>query len=366
MITDPKNASHEKEMDEQYTTFSKTHQPIIGIPVPVQQGNQGPLLLADAVGAWAIERMLGRVFLIPLWPFPTHKQVYQSLWSLMQSMDGLLLPAGLQETNWYAQWKEGERPPEPQAWPIFWEIALAQLATYVGMPILAIADGAEKWNVALSGKGVERVTDLSQSAPTTPDSWDRRAIRVRAQSKLATYLQPALNGQDGEQTPWELAFMPHQGVEKLASGLRSCAQLEDTSVAAFERKDTAFGLGILGRLDWGLDQSYGMTLFDAFLNACRSFDYIRQQQNGWESSRDTICEAVYERVTLGQSLLSTPQNAYGEKPQRPRSLSVPLTSPSSSSNESVRKQKRLRQRSHTPTKQDLNAVRWKRLKSGVK
>src|SRR6266567_7791788 len=77
------------------------HQPIIGIPMHVSQGSQGPLFLADAVGAWAIERMQGRVFLIPLWPFPTHKHRYQSLWSLMQSMDGLLLPAGIAGTDWY-------------------------------------------------------------------------------------------------------------------------------------------------------------------------------------------------------------------------------------------------------------------------
>src|SRR5579859_3932639 len=63
------------------------HQPIIGIPIPVQQGHQGPLLYADAVGTWAIERMRGRVFLIPLWPFPTHKHLYQSLWPLIQSME---------------------------------------------------------------------------------------------------------------------------------------------------------------------------------------------------------------------------------------------------------------------------------------
>ncbi|BCL83539.1 hypothetical protein ccbrp13_60040 [Ktedonobacteria bacterium brp13] len=204
---------HEKSQDEWQEPSlheHQEHQPIIGLPIPVQQGNQGPLLVADAVGAWAIERMHARVFLIPLWPFPTHPHRYQSLWQLLQSMDGLFLPAGI-GTDWYPLWKAGE--PGPESWPILWEIALAQLASYIGMPILAIADGAEKWNSALGGKRGEVPRDLDQTAPfTSPETWDRHTIRVRAQSMLATVLQPALVQQSGEQKPWALPFlpMPHQ------------------------------------------------------------------------------------------------------------------------------------------------------------
>jgi hypothetical protein len=104
-------------------------QPVIGIPIPVMQDAQGPRLLADALGPWAIERVLGRVFLIPLWPFPTHTYVYQSFWPLLQSMDGLLLPASIQGSNWRTHWHERERHPGAQTWPLAWEIALAQLAT---------------------------------------------------------------------------------------------------------------------------------------------------------------------------------------------------------------------------------------------
>ena len=73
--------------------------PIIGIPILVRQSEQGPQFMADAVGAWSLERMGARLLLVPLWPLPTHEQVYQSLWPLMQSMDGLLLPAGTTEPD---------------------------------------------------------------------------------------------------------------------------------------------------------------------------------------------------------------------------------------------------------------------------
>jgi gamma-glutamyl-gamma-aminobutyrate hydrolase PuuD len=323
-------------------------QPIIGIPLPVQQGRQGPVFLADAVGPWSIERMRGRIFLIPLWPFPVHKQVYQSLWPLIQLMDGLFLPAGLQGTDWYTSWKGSEQEPEPEHWPITWEIALAQLATAIGMPLLAVADGAEKWNSALGGKRGEARRDVAQAVSMTPDAWDRHTVRVRAQSKLASYLQPAIVAQDGEQKPWKLAFLPGQGIESLASGLRSCAQSEEGTIAAFERRDSAFGLGIIGRLDWELDQPYSTTIFDAFLQACQSFDHLRQQYAGWEAARDSICATVNDLVMQGRSLIGLSQ-----MPQREKG---PLSRPLPSSNSST-EQGRLRPHSSLPTKQELNRIK---------
>ena len=356
------DSPYEETRDEQKLTFSGEYQPTIGIPIPVSQGNQGPLFIADAVGAWAVERMRGRVFLIPFWPFPPHAHIYQSLCSLILAMDGLLLPAGIQRTSWYDHWKERESQPGPQTWPVSWEIALAQLASSIGMPILAVADGAEKWNVALGGRGRESVASSSSEVPMTPDSWDRHIIRVRAQSKLATFLQPAIPPSESLQKPWELAFMPHQGVEKLAPGLRSCAQSEDASVVAFERSDAVFGLGILGRLDWGLDHVYATTLFDSFLRACRSFDYTRQQNAAWKSSRDRICATISHRVEQGQSLLSVPETTYKEKRQHSPHLSASLSITPPFSNGSTGQQERFRQRSQTPTKEELNKIRRQRLK----
>lgn len=345
-----------KEHNEPEAGPSGTYRPIIGIPLPIAQGAQGPLLLADAVSVWAVERMRARVFLIPLWPFPTHKHLYQSLWPLMHSMDGLLLPAGLSGTDWNPLWNKDECQKRPEHWSLAWEIALAQLATYLGMPLLAIGDGAEKWNCALGGTRGEAMEEQRQSAPTSLEDWERYRVYVRAHSQLASFLQPALMAQASEPASWELAFMPGQGIEHLAPGLRSCAQSEETSLVAFERRDGAFGLGILGRLDWGLDQIYTTALFEAFLHACRSFDRTRQHQQSWESSRESICETVATLVASGQSLILGPRAVLKEPRQRSGSLAASTTSvhPLTGS------QERLRPRA--PTKEELNKVRRQRLK----
>lgn len=325
------------------------HPPIIGIPIPVQQGHQGPLLLADAVGAWAIERLGGRVLLIPLWPFQPHKHMYQSLWSLLHAMDGLLLPAYVQETDWSAHEEAGQSQPGPEHWPRCWELALAQLATYIGMPVLALADGAQTWNRALGGKRGEALTNTMQVIPTTPDIWERQTIRVQVPSKLALCLQSALAMQDDYQQPWELAFLSKPTVEQLAPGLRSCAQSEDGTLVAFERQDLAFGLGILGRLDWGLDQPYGTALFAAFLQACQSFDRARKPQTTWEASRNAICATLADLVTHGRSLIPVPQTP-GEETHRAHARSGPLSTPLSSSHRSIMGQETgmLRYRKHAP------------------
>ena len=347
---------HEKSTK---TASFEQHQPIIGIPLPVQQGNQGPVLLADAVGAWALEQMGARVLLIPLWPLPTHDHRYHSLWSLIQSIDGVLLPAGLPEIPWSARWKEREQQPGPQIWPLSWEIALAQLASYIGMPVLAIADGAEKWNMALGGRSTEPEEDPPSAIPTTQKNWEHHTIRVRAQSTLATLLQPAIAAIEKEQTPWELAFMPHQGVEHLAPGLRSCAQFAEKTIVAFERRDEAFGLGIVGRLDWGHDQMYGRALFDAFLQACRSFDHTRQHKKDGETSYEAICATVAQRVAQHQPLITVSSAPPEGKRRHPSHLSGSL---SPISHESRSQQERNRQRSSQPTKEELNRIRRQRLK----
>ncbi|GCE09135.1 gamma-glutamyl-gamma-aminobutyrate hydrolase [Dictyobacter aurantiacus] len=298
------DGSQEQSRDVWSVEGASAYQPIIGIPILVKQESQGPVLMADAVGVWAVERMRARVFLIPLWPFPTHTHTYQSLWSLMQSIDGLLLPAGIQGTDWYTVWKADEHEPGSESWPIAWEMALAQLATYMGMPVLAIADGAEKWNCALGGTRRESPGESEPMTTLPPENWTRHTIRVRAQSALASVLQPAIRSQDGEQEPWELACMPQQGIEHLAPGLRSCAKTEDGWMVAFERSDGVFGLGILGRLDWGLDQKYGTAVFEAFLQACRTFDDARRQQEGWQSMRDELCSRISTLVAQNLPLLS--------------------------------------------------------------
>jgi gamma-glutamyl-gamma-aminobutyrate hydrolase PuuD len=245
------------------------------------------------------------VLLLPLWPLPTHQHIYQSLWPLLHGMDGLLLPAGTGETTWYEHWKTRASQPGPQTWSISWEIALCQLATVVGMPVLAIGEGAEKWNVALGGT-LQKQAPMPHMAPSPPDAWERQIVRVRAKSTLATCIQQGKLSEGEDQQPWTLPVMPSQRVEKLAPGLRSCAHSTAWGMVAFERRDPAFGLGMLARADWGLEQEESSALFEAFVQASRSFALARQQPCDWESSRDAICASISEQVAQEQPLLPVP------------------------------------------------------------
>ncbi|GHO47630.1 gamma-glutamyl-gamma-aminobutyrate hydrolase family protein [Ktedonospora formicarum] len=163
------------------------------------------------------------------------------------SMDGLLLPASTQGAHWSTHWHQRENRPGPQIWSLTWEMALMQLATFIGMPILAIADGAKKWNVALGGTIQEVPASASPPEPTTPENWERHMIRVRSQIRLASYLQPAVRAQEGEPEPWKLSFMPHQAIETVAPPVRSPMQPQSPpSSALMPPSDWAYSVAWTG------------------------------------------------------------------------------------------------------------------------
>ncbi|GHO50810.1 hypothetical protein KSX_89730 [Ktedonospora formicarum] len=162
--------------------------------------------------------------------------------------------------------------------------------------------------------------------------------------------------------------MPHQAIETVAPGLHPCAQSNATSTTAFERTDATFGLGILGRLDWGLDQTYGRVLFEAFVQACHAFVQARQQDRAWEAARDTICAAINEQVTHNHPLLLAPQLHLQQQSQElhpPAQHNAAMhasTILASVPHNIARLQERFHVRPHPPTKEELNKFRRQRLK----
>lgn len=328
--------------------------PIIGIPIPVRQGEQGPRFMADAVGAWSLERMGARLLLVPLWPLPTHEQVYQSLWPLMQSMDGLLLPAGTTEPDEASQRED----PAQAATAEGWLHALVQLATALGMPLLAIGDGAQLWNAALGGTSGQ----AAHSSPerSSPQTWKRAIMRVRAHSTLASLLASALPAQESEPPPWQLAGLADDPVERLAPGLRACAQSEEGLIVAFERADDAFGLGMSGRLEWELEQPYSRATVAAFLHACCVFDAQRRCHPIGEDARERVCATLRQQVTQGQPLIGGGQGSASMQPSSVRSVErgqlVQLFP------QELTGQQPGRQRRPLPTKEERNRMRQQRWK----
>ena len=361
MLTKEKGEKNENLPSGEHTNAEVYHddRPIIGIPIHMHYGDQGPVLLADGMGTWAIERMRGRIFLIPIWPFPTHAHLYQSLWPLLEAMDGLFLPSSVQDSNWYEQLHDHSNSNRAQHWSISWEMALAQLVTSIGMPILSLGEGAKKWNVALGGTLEPPVEHQSPSPLFDPDTWEHYAIRVRTPSKLADSIQQALMKCEEpiSHQPWKLLLPSREQNGTLAPGLRPCAQSEHERTIAFELKDPSFGLGIIARADWGLDQVYSTILFESFFQACRDFASARQEDEHWGQSRDTICDALYARTSQGLPILtpfsqgSVQIHALTEEP--------PLLENTSSIWQPSHKE---RVRTSFPTREELNKKRRQRLK----
>lgn len=282
--------------------------PICGLPLLMQAGPQGPVLSTDAGASWALEHLGARVLFFPLWPLPVHAQSYQSLWPLVQSLDGLLLPAYTEDA---AVTQE----------VLAWERALAQLATALGIPMLASGEGALCWNAALGGHSRERPQAAEQPV-STPVSWEIQRTHVRMHSQLAALLEHAVTTRPERRLPasWELASRPQWIIEQLSPDLLPCAQSDAGTLLAFERADAAFGLGLLGRLDGSRDQPYPRVLFEAFLQACRAFARRRRRVDAGEAAREQICATVSRLVTQRQSLLVAPSALLPSVPPTPQAV----------------------------------------------
>lgn len=123
---------------------------------------------------------------------------------------------------------------------------------------------------------------------------------------------------------------------------------------AFERSDAAFGLGILARLDWGLDHRSSIAIVARFLQAASAFARRRlEQQPRWDASREQICARLSQQIAQRHPVLPTTAfqapEARSEEPARHSSPSSPQEHP-----------ERVRVRSSLPTRQALNAMRRRR------
>jgi gamma-glutamyl-gamma-aminobutyrate hydrolase PuuD len=303
--------------------------PIIGIPFPVQQAAHGLALEADAMSVWAMQTLSAGVLLIPLWPLPPHPHRFCSLWPVLSSIDGLLLPAHPHAPHWSVCWHTpdpGEQASDSQGWSLAWEIACAQLASSIGMPLLALGEGAQLWHVALGGH-LGPLPFPAEHPPITPDAWPQSMIRVRASSQIAGALHSYLAQQDMASVSqrWELPCPASPSLEPLVEGVRACLQTETGVMVGFERMDACFGLGILARIDWGLEHPYSKVVLEQFLQACRTFAALRVHTDR-ETSAEALCVQIAARVEQGQSLLIPPLSIPSAPPSPPASHRFPLPS----------------------------------------
>lgn len=176
---------------------------------------------------------------------------------------GLLLPGGPDvEPGRYGGEPEPLTRPDPASDEL--EFGLANWAIRAEIPILAICRGLQVLNVALGGSLTQDLTDHAPRAEVPgPARRDRLAhgLTIDPTSQLGQIVGPE---------SVQVNSLHHQGIERLAPGLRATAWAPEGLIEAFEMPDRRFGLGVQYHPEeLGSENRAGRALFQAFAQACR-------------------------------------------------------------------------------------------------
>jgi putative glutamine amidotransferase len=126
------------------------------------------------------------------------------------------------------------------------EIHLLQQAVQRGLPFLGICRGLQMINVALGGSLYEDILDQRPNSmrhqyfPEMARDYLAHPIQVESSSRLAAILwQPSLGVNS-----LAVNSLHHQGIQRLADGLKAVAHAPDGLVEAFEMINYPFGLAV--------------------------------------------------------------------------------------------------------------------------
>jgi putative glutamine amidotransferase len=147
------------------------------------------------------------------------------------------------------------------------EVALVEEAIKARLPFLGICRGIQIINVALGGTLYTHIADQLPGAldhellPGEPRDSLTHAVVVDSNSRLAEIL-----GRDQVQ----VNSIHHQGVCRLAPGLRATAHAPDGLVEAFEITGHPFGLAVQWHPEWLTAHAPMQALFKALVDAARA------------------------------------------------------------------------------------------------
>ena len=146
------------------------------------------------------------------------------------------------------------------------EIYLARAMAQSGKPFFGICRGCQVVNVALGGSLYEHLPeqlpgDVSHDRHDMPRNYLAHAVNIEPDNQLNKILT---NSQA------QVNSLHHQGVRRLAEGLRITAHSLDGLVEAFELTGHPFGLAV----QWHPEELQALEemrkLFRAFIQACRA------------------------------------------------------------------------------------------------
>ena len=188
---------------------------------------------------------------------------------LRQRLDGLLLTGGadVNPLRFNGQ-------PDPKVYGIDdqrdeVEITLARLAAITNWPILGICRGIQVINVALGGTLFTDILDQMPGAlkhdydSLTERDFEAHPVQLEPGSSLARILS------NGGAPSVRVNSLHHQGIEKVAAGLRPIAEAPDHLIEAVELPGHPFGLGVQWHPEAMPDSPQMQALFRAFVEAAR-------------------------------------------------------------------------------------------------
>lgn len=138
------------------------------------------------------------------------------------------------------------------------EIALVRLAVQTGWPFLGICRGIQVINVALGGT---LYADLPDQLGQVVNHWSEEtghAVRVEPQSRLLSLVGA------GE---FNVNSYHHQGIERLAPGLKPVGWAPDGLVEAVEIPDYPFAVGVQWHPERRQNSPQHRVLFEALVQA---------------------------------------------------------------------------------------------------
>lgn len=204
------------------------------------------------------------------WVIPLLEHDEATLRGIYERTDALFLPGGVDiDPAAYGESRGAAcgRTDPARDWT---ELLLTRWALADAKPVLAVCRGAQLVNVAIGGTLYQ---DLGTEYPAAlkhdqfPTGGRRRdalshEVRVARGSRLGTLLETDV---------LPVNSMHHQGIERLAPGLRAVALASDGLIEGVEAADDRFVLGVQWHPEDLVDVDPRMRrLFDAFIAAARS------------------------------------------------------------------------------------------------
>ncbi len=235
--------------------------PVIGITAGHSKNeyDQATVLLADAY-VQAVVGAGGFPLIVPSDPAADAPE------SIYSRVDGVLFSGGGDIAPERFRAEEHPRIADVEPARDQLEFQLLQRAVAEGKPFLGICRGFQVVNVGLGGTLYTHIPDQLPGALRHDNPGNKRHDLIHAVALEKTSRIRAILGE----TSVQVNSHHHQGIRKLAPGLRAAGNSADGLIEAVELPDHPFGVAVQWHPEWLTDMAPTRHLFASFIEACAS------------------------------------------------------------------------------------------------